>query len=106
MSAYPFTSAEMKAMAGVVQMTCVDETREMIEQRKQGLLTNEQTCNKVVDCWKSTNAKTTDKCGDQYQKLVGCISNNERRMLKCKELRAVLEECYVKNVMFNELGAK
>jgi len=49
MTPYPFTTAEMKAMAGVVQMVCVEENQAMIEQRKQGLLSDEKTCNEVCD---------------------------------------------------------
>uniref|UniRef100_A0A6T5YFV6 Uncharacterized protein n=1 Tax=Thalassionema nitzschioides TaxID=33649 RepID=A0A6T5YFV6_9STRA len=102
MTPYPFTTAEMKAMAGVVQMVCVEENQAMIEQRKQGLLSDEKTCNELVDCWKSTYVKANDHCGEEYQNLVKCLFKNERKSLKCKELRNLLDECYVKKVMLKQ----
>mmetsp|Transcript_4021 Transcript_4021/g.6289 ORF Transcript_4021/g.6289 Transcript_4021/m.6289 type:complete len:105 (+) Transcript_4021:156-470(+) len=99
MTPYPFTTAEMKAMAGVIQMVCVEENQAMIDQRKQGYLSSEKSCNELVDCWKSTYVNANKNCGEEYKNLLKCLTKHERKSLKCRELRNLLDECYVKKVM-------
>lgn len=38
-------------------------------------------------------------CKEDFEKLMVCLENNERRSLKCADLRKMYEENYVKNVI-------
>jgi len=53
-------------------------------------------------CWSKTYSNSTTNCKEEYSKLVACLDKNERRSLKCADLRSMYEESYVKNVMLNE----
>eukprot|EP00545_Synedropsis_sp_CCMP1620_P002043 CAMPEP_0119012518 /NCGR_PEP_ID=MMETSP1176-20130426/6855_1 /TAXON_ID=265551 /ORGANISM="Synedropsis recta cf, Strain CCMP1620" /LENGTH=104 /DNA_ID=CAMNT_0006965497 /DNA_START=78 /DNA_END=392 /DNA_ORIENTATION=+ len=102
MTNYPFTSSEMKALAGVVHMECTDANKEATKLRKNGLMTTVSSQKQIIDCWEDTYVKANDSCGEEYKALVACLYNNERRSLKCLKLRNALEECYVRKVVLKQ----
>lgn len=42
---------------------------------------------------------TKEKCGEEFQTMVDCITKNSREWSKCAAQRAALEECAGKNVL-------
>jgi hypothetical protein len=53
-------------------------------------------------CWAKTYNNSMQSCKEDFEKLMGCLDNNERRSLKCSSLRSMYEENYVKNVILKE----
>mmetsp|Transcript_4717 Transcript_4717/g.7845 ORF Transcript_4717/g.7845 Transcript_4717/m.7845 type:complete len:86 (+) Transcript_4717:217-474(+) len=83
-------------------MECVEETKKMVEFAKKRQMPDKESQDKLMACWAKTYTNSMNTCKEDLEKLIGCLDNNERRSLKCADLRKMYEENYVKNVILKE----
>jgi hypothetical protein len=82
-------------------MTCAEENRAYAE-----LFAKKYPLELMLDARKALEAcmtkhynATKEKCGDEFQATVDCLSKNSREWSKCAATKAALEECAAKNVL-------
>jgi hypothetical protein len=82
-------------------MACAEENRAYSElfAKKYPLELMEDARKAVQACMTKHYNATTEKCGDEFQAAIDCLSKNSREWSKCAAQKAALEDCAGKNVL-------
>lgn len=82
-------------------MACSEENRAYTElwARKVPLERTGEARKAIEACVTKHYDLTKEKCGEELQTMVDCITKNKREWTKCAAARSALEECAGKNVL-------
>eukprot|EP00568_Trieres_chinensis_P013798 CAMPEP_0183295912 /NCGR_PEP_ID=MMETSP0160_2-20130417/3682_1 /TAXON_ID=2839 ORGANISM="Odontella Sinensis, Strain Grunow 1884" /NCGR_SAMPLE_ID=MMETSP0160_2 /ASSEMBLY_ACC=CAM_ASM_000250 /LENGTH=110 /DNA_ID=CAMNT_0025457453 /DNA_START=72 /DNA_END=404 /DNA_ORIENTATION=- len=92
-------SSELITVASVYAMCCNEASNVFTEgkRKKVSPLNMVKERDALEDCAAKTYTGVQTHCGDAFGALKTCLADNPKSWVECKELRAALDMCAVKN---------